>query len=252
MNDRPAAEGIAPGGFPTSPVGAGHVEPVPRRVRAVLDGRTVVDTVAASYVWEHPYYPQFYVPAADVDPTVVVRTGRRDDRHRPDGEAVELVTSTGTVPGGSYVAAGADPVLGDTYRFRWDALDAWFEEDEEVFGHPRSPYVRVDVLRSTRRVHVHVDGVTLAQSTAPIGVFETGLPPRWYLDRSAVTWEHLRPIDLRTLCPYKGRTTGYWDVEIGDRRIGEVAWSYDFPTRQLSPIAGLVAFDDARVRIDVT
>jgi uncharacterized protein (DUF427 family) len=39
-------------------------------------------------------------------------------------------------------------------RFDWDALDAWYEEDEEVFVHPRNPYARVDALRSTRRVRI--------------------------------------------------------------------------------------------------
>lgn len=251
MNGRPAAEGIEPGAFPTSPVVAGHVEPVPRRVRATLAGRAVVDTTRALYVWEHPYYPQFYVPAADVDTDVLIHTGRIDATHQPGAEMLYRESPEGLVPAGSFIADSAISALAGTYRFEWGAFDAWFEEDEEVFGHPRSPYVRVDVLRSTRRIHVHADGVTLAESSSPIGVFETGLPPRWYLDRTAVAWEHLRALDLTTLCPYKGRTTGYWSIEFGDRAVEEAAWSYDFPTRQLSPIAGLVAFDDAKVTVDV-
>ncbi|MEL6892492.1 MAG: DUF427 domain-containing protein [Actinomycetota bacterium] len=251
MSSRPAAEGIEPGWYPQSPVDVGHVEPVPRRVRAVVDGRTVVDSTDALYVWEHPWYPQFYVPASDVDASRIVHTGRADDTHQVGGEVLYLEASSGLVPAGSFIVASSNPALVGTYRFAWDAFDAWFEEDEEVFGHPRNPYVRVDPVRSTRQVHVHLDGVTLARSSAPIAVFETGLPPRWYHDRSTVEWQHLRAIDLRTLCPYKGHTTGYWSVEVRDRRVDEVAWSYDFPTRQLSPIAGLVAFDDTRVVVDV-
>ena len=230
---------------------AGHAQPVPRRVRAVLDGRTVVDTTAAQYVWEHPWYPQFYVPAADVDESLVVRTGEVDDEYQPGAEAVDLVTAGGPVRAGSFVAESATPALVGTYRFVWEPFDAWFEEDEEVFGHPRSPYVRVDAVRSARPVHVHSDGVTLAKATSSIALFETGLPPRWYVDRTAVSWEHLEPIDLRTLCPYKGRTTGYWSAAIGGLRIDEVAWSYAYPIREVAAVAGLVAFDDAKVTVDV-
>lgn len=242
---------ITPGWFPTSPVVKGHIEPVPRRVRAVLGGHTVVDTIAAHYVWEHPWYPQFYVPAVDVDESLVVRTGAADDTYQPGAEAIELITADGPVPAGSYVAESTNPKLVGTYRFVWEPFDAWFEEDEEVFGHPRSPYVRVDAVRSSRRVHVHSDGVTLAKASSSIAVFETGLPPRWYLDKTAVSWQHLEAIDLRTLCPYKGRTTGYWSAEIDGRRIDEVAWSYDYPIREVGALAGLVAFDDAKVTVEV-
>jgi len=209
MSNRPAADGIEPGWFPTSPVRPGHVEPVPRRVRARVGDRIVVDTVSARYVWEHPWYPQYYVPAADVDRDVISHTGRTDDAHQSGAEMLYRDTDDGLVPAGSYIAESDTPLLAGTYRFAWDAFDAWYEEDEEVVGHPRSPYVRVDAVRSTRHVRVHLDGVTIAESQAPVGVFETGLPPRWYLDRTAIVWEHLRPLELRTLCPYKGRTSDY-------------------------------------------
>jgi hypothetical protein len=40
--------------------------PANRRVRMSFNGVYVVDTTRAVYVWEHPYYPQFYVPSDDV------------------------------------------------------------------------------------------------------------------------------------------------------------------------------------------
>ena len=126
-------------------------------------------------------------------------------------------------------------------RFDWEAIDAWFEEDEEVFVHPRNPYTRVDALRSTRTVRVELDGVVLAESTSPVMVFETGLPTRYYVNRTDVRWEHLVATETVTSCPYKGRTTGYWSITIGDTVYEDLAWAYDFPTRQLLPIAGLVA-----------
>jgi uncharacterized protein (DUF427 family) len=136
-------------------------------------------------------------------------------------------------------------------RLEWDALDAWYEEDEQVFVHPRNPYSRVDALRSSRAVRVELDGVVLADSQAPVMVFETGLPTRYYFDRSAVAFEHLEPSDTVTACPYKGVTSGYWSVRSGDDLHRDLAWTYDFPTRQLLPIAGLVAFFNEHVDVIV-
>ena len=108
--------------------------------------------------------------------------------------------------------------------------------------HPRDPYTRVDALRSNRRVRIELDGVVLADSASPVMVFETGLPVRYYVNRTDVRFEHLVPSDTVTSCPYKGMTSGYWSVRVGGALHKDLAWAYDFPTRQLLPIAGLVAF----------
>jgi uncharacterized protein (DUF427 family) len=139
--------------------------------------------------------------------------------------------------------------LAGTARFDWDALDAWFEEDEEIFVHPRNPYARVDALRSTRHVRIELDGVVLAESSSPVMVFETGLPTRYYLNRTELAFEHLIASDTVTACPYKGRTSRYWSARIGEATHPDLAWSYDFPTRQLAPIAGMVAFYNERVDV---
>jgi uncharacterized protein (DUF427 family) len=101
-------------------------------------------------------------------------------------------------------------------RFERDVLDAWFEEDEQVFVHPRNPYVRVDALRSTRRVRIELDGTVLAESASPVMVFETGLPTGFYLNRSEVNFDNLRPSDTVISCPYKGQSTSCWNVSVGD------------------------------------
>ncbi len=138
-----------------------------------------------------------------------------------------------------------------TVHFDWSALDHWYEEDEEVFVHPRNPYTRVDALRSTRAVVVELEGVELARSSSPVMVFETGLPTRYYLNRTEVHFEHLVASASVTSCPYKGQTSAYWSARLGDRIVPDVAWAYDFPTRSLLPIAGLVAFFDEKVQIVV-
>jgi uncharacterized protein (DUF427 family) len=208
--------------YPKSLVETGHVEPAPRRVRGFSGDRAAFDTTRALYVWEWPNYPQYYIPLADCDPTLLA-----DLRHR----------------------VHHDGALADMVRFSWDALDAWFEEDEEVFVHPRNPYARVDAVRSTRTVRVALEGVLLAESAAPVMVFETGLPTRYYLDRTAVDFSRLVAGDTESACPYKGRTSGYWSVRLGDAVHADLAWAYDFPTRALTPIAGLVAFYNEQVDI---
>jgi uncharacterized protein (DUF427 family) len=233
--------------YPQAITPVGHVEPVPRRVRALLGGQTVLDTTAARYVWEWPFYPQFYVPIADLAPGVLVDEGV--DKRRKIGP----VRQYGLVADGEKRSAAAwAPTSGElegTVHLEWSALDAWFEEDEQVFVHPRNPYTRVDALRSTRAVRVELDGVLLAESSSPVLVFETGLPTRYYLPRPALQLDVLEPSDTVSECPYKGRTSAYWSVRIGDARHRDLAWSYDFPTRQLLPIAGLVAFYNEKVDI---
>lgn len=58
---------------------------------------------------------------------------------------------------------------------------------------------------------------------------------------------HLIPSGTVTACPYKGTTSGYWSVRAGATVHADLAWSYDFPTRQLLPIAGMIAFYNEKV-----
>ena len=236
--------------YPKMITPAGHVEPVPRRVRAMLGGEVVLDTTDARYVWEWPNYPQYYIPLADVHPSVLV--DEQHDQKLRLGTARRHGLRVGDIsrPGSARVYTDdAASGLARTVRFDWDALDAWFEEDEEIFVHPRSPYTRVDALRSTRTVRVERDGVVLAESSSPVMVFETGLPTRYYLNRTEVNVEHLLPTATVTACPYKGKTSGNWSVRVGETVYPDLAWAYDFPTRQLLPIAGLIAFYNEKVDV---
>jgi uncharacterized protein (DUF427 family) len=231
---------------------ANHVEPAPRRVRAFLGGAPVLDTTRALYVWEWPNYPQYYIPLEDVDRDLLVDEDRPE--HLARGSARRHGLRVGEISREGVAHLYTDDALeglAGTVRFEWAALDAWFEEDEEVFGHPRNPYVRVDALRSTRAVRVELDGVVLAESSAPVMVFETGLPTRYYLDRTSVRFDLMVPTATVTLCPYKGRTSSYWSARVGGELHPDVAWAYDFPTRQLEPIAGLIAFFNERVDLTV-
>ncbi len=229
-----------------------RVEPVPRRIRATLAGAVIVDTTRALYVWEWPNYPQYYIPIADVSVDHLVDEQHSQRLKRGSAQRYGLRVGDVVRPKAArvYTDATVEGLTG-TARFEWAALDSWFEEDEEVFVHPRNPYTRVDALRSTRRVRVELDGCVLADSHSPVMVFETGLPTRYYFNRTEVTFAHLVGTDTVTSCPYKGVTSGYWSVRTGDALYPDLAWSYDFPTRQLGPIAGLISFYNEKVDVIV-
>lgn len=238
--------------YPQAPVEAGHVEAVPRRIRAKLGDRVVLDTANALYLWEWPFYPQYLVPAEDVEPDALADAG--DEESADLGIVVPVSLSFNGAEraeaGNRYTASDIGGLEGKI-RFDWDALDSWYEEDEEVFVHPRNPYTRVDALRTSQTIRVELEGVVLAEAPGGVMVFETGLPTRHYLDPTAVDHSALRPSDTVTECPYKGRTSQYWSVEIGGEIHEDLAWSYNFPTRQLLPVTGLVAFYDEKVDVFV-
>jgi uncharacterized protein (DUF427 family) len=217
-------------GYPSLIVPAGHVEPCPRRVRGVFAGRTIFDTGNARYVWERPHYPQYYIPLADVAAGVL--RNEHAERRLPIGSAAQHGLRVGDrEQPGAVAVFGADAgALADLVRFDWAALDAWYEEDEQIFVHPRCPYTRVDAVRSTRSVRVELDGVLLAESSSPVLVFETGLPTRYYLNRTEVDFSRLVPSDTETGCPYKGITSGYWSARPAGQLYPDVAWCYDFPS----------------------
>lgn len=204
-------------------------ETADKRLRGMVDGRYVFDTTAPLLVWERPTYPTYHVPVSDVLATL-------DDNG--DG-TVDLVVAGRRI-------ASAGHRRGDHVAFRWDALEHWFEEDEEVYVHPRDPYTRIDLLHSSRDVRVEVDGVVVAESSRPVLLLETGLPTRFYLPVPDVRTDLLVPSATVTHCPYKGRAE-HWSVRTGRTVHEDAGWTYRTPVRESAPIAGLIAFYDERV-----
>lgn len=227
----------------------GRVEPAPRRVRGYAGGQLIFDTTAARYVWEVPYYPQYYIPWDDVNADFLTDENHAQRVQFGPSRTYALTAGTTIVASAARVfdAEGDGPVAG-LVRFEWSSIE-WFEEDESIVGHPRNPYARVDALRSHRHVRVKVDGVVVADTQSPVLLFETGLPTRYYIDRTDVAFEHLVPSDTETLCPYKGTTSGYWSVRAGDSVQADLAWTYAYPLPSVAAIAGLVAFYNEKVDI---
>ena len=221
-----------------------RIEPGTKRVRVYLGGELVADTTQPVLVWEVPYYPTYYFPVSDVRTELLQREdGVAHSPSRGDGQRF-------SVKGRPHAALRYEdsPIeeLRDLIRFDWDSMDAWFEEDEQVFTHPRDPYTRVDILASSRHVRVDVDGTTVAESTSPRMLFETGLPVRYYLPMTDVRMDLLAPSDTVTHCPYKGQAEN-WSVGVH----AELAWSYRAPFPESQKIAGLIAFYNEKVDIYV-
>jgi uncharacterized protein (DUF427 family) len=190
-----------------------YVEDFHRRVRAVKDGATVVDSERVKMVHESFRLPHYAFPEEDVQ--------------------------------GQAVGAEFEPHAEGYVRVPWDAADSWYEEADEMFVHPKDPYHRIDILNTSRAVRVSLDGVVLAESTGARALYETGLPTRYYLPRDDVRLDLLERSDTVTGCAYKGRAS-HW------RRGGDdIAWTYEAPTPEAAAIQGRVAFYNERVDIDV-
>jgi len=227
-----------------------RIEPSRKRVRAMVGGEVVADTTSPLLVWEIPYYPTYYFPEADVRTDLLVETGETQ-RSPSRGVATQFTVEVNGSEGSAYTfpEPKIDEIAGH-YAFVWKTMDHWFEEDEEVFVHARDPYTRIDILPSSRRVRVEVEGVTVADTTHASFLYETGLPTRYYLPKTDVQMDLLTPTDTVTKCPYKGDAR-YWSVTVEGQTYDDLVWGYDAPLPESQKIVGLVSFYNEKVDVFV-
>ena len=234
----------------TTPLGgspqmvAGH-----KWIRGVRNVGVVVDARHFTFVWEVPYWPWWFFSRDDVHGELVP-SAAPDTGEGPDRIVVHDLMVDGTVLEGVARTYPDHPDLGGLVTIQFAALDHWFEEDVEVFVHPRSPYTRIDALASSRHVVVSIDGVELANSHKPTVLFETGAPTRFYLPMTDVDLDLLVPNDRRSSCPYKG-DADFFDGRIGDQVVRDIAWTYVLPRPEATPVAGLICFYNEKVDIDI-
>lgn len=228
-----------------------RVEAGSRWVRVFLGGELVADTKHPMLVWEKPYFPVYYFPRADVVAKLTTTGETLRSPRRGEG-TLYTVSVPGAVAERAAYSHVDSPVeaIRDFVAFEWNAMDAWFEEDEEVYVHARDPYTRVDVLQSSRHVRVEVDGTIVAESRKPRLLFETGLPARFYLPKTDVRMDLLEESALHTACPYKG-TASYYNLVIDGKRYEDLVWWYPLTTAESQGIAGLVAFYNEKVDLYV-
>ncbi|WP_219417532.1 DUF427 domain-containing protein [Pseudonocardia nigra] len=231
------------------------MHPFPRRVRAEFAGRTVLDTRRGALLHETGLLPVLYVPEEDLDASAFVPSDHTT--HCPfkgDAGYRSLRVGDRVVENAlwSYPQPlPAAPWLAGRAALYWNAADAWYDEDEQVFAHLTDPYTRVDVRPTSRHVQVFAGDVLVAETHAPLVLTETGLPPRWYLAPDDVRVP-LEPTATRTRCPYKGEAS-YWSVRLPDgRELADAAWGYPEPLPESARIAGRLSFahDDLRVLVD--
>ena len=230
-----------------------YIEPSPRQVRVKLGDEFVATTRAALLVHERDRLPVYYFPVDSVDPkwlessthkTECSRKGVASHWHLVVGDRrVENAVWRYTAP-----TTEAGRALQNYFGFEWKAVDAWYEEEEQLFLHPhaRDPYKRVDAIGSSRHVRVFIGDEVVAESRNTVAVFETGLPTRYYFPLQDVNAKLLKPSTTLTSCPYKGQAR-YCSVQVGDELHKDVVWFYPTPIPEIPKIAGLLAFYQERV-----
>ena len=222
----------------------------PKWVRVFFGGRVIADSRRAVLLREEGLWPLYFFPQQDVRMELLEKSDHKTGRASV-GEATHwsvcvddkvATNAAWTYQDPKPAAAGLKGLI----AFEWEAMDAWFEEDEELFSHARDPYYRVDAIPSSRHVKVVLRGVTVAETHRPVMVFESGVHPRYYIPKTDVRMDLLLPSDTRTECPYKG-VASYYSVKIDDVVEKDLIWYYPFPIPEVVKIQNLVCFYQGRV-----
>jgi len=219
-------------------------------VRGFVNGVPIVNSKRVIVVYGARRLATYFFPSADVRMDVLHTAetqsapGERRYTLEMDGRTIEDIAWSYTDLDGEHAE------LRDYIAFEWRKVDAWYEEDDEVFVHPRDPYHRVDVLNSSRHVKVVIGGQVVAETRQPRLLFETGLRTRYYIPKVDVRMDLLEPTATVTQCPYKGNAT-YWSARIGDQVFPDIVWSYPFPIPECTKIQNLLSFYNEKAEIYV-
>ena len=229
-------------------------EDSPRRIRATFAGETVVDSGRAKLLHEEGHLPVYYFPQADVRMDLLEPSDH--ETHCPlKGDASYWSLAVGSKAAENAAWSYPEPIesappLAGYLAFYWNELDEWFEEDEQVFGHARDPYHRIDVMPTSRHIRIRVNGEVVAESSRAKALFEAGLPTRWYLPPEDVRRDLLQPSDKRTRCAYKGLAS-YCSVRAGGQLVEDLVWYYPDAKRDAQEVQNLLAFFNERVDLEV-
>ena len=234
------------------PEAAVKAELTPRWIRVEFNREIIADSRRAVLVREEGRTPSYYFPREDVHFDFL----RESDKvtHEPNkGKTVhwDLRVGKRSVPNAAFAHPEPEsdyPELQDYVSFNWDDMDAWFEEEEQIFVHPRDPYKRVDIVPSSRHVRIELEGTVLAESHRPWLLFETWLPTRYYLPAEDVKMEYLKRSDTHTSCPYKGNASHY-SVVIDGEEYKDLVWTYFDPIDNAKRIKGLLAFYNEKLDV---
>jgi uncharacterized protein (DUF427 family) len=231
-----------------------YFEDTPKRIRAVFAGETVADSRRTKLLFETAIMPVHYFPVEDVRMDLLTATDHTT--HCPfKGDASYRTIKVGDAEAENAAWTYPEPNPESSWlegyvAFYFDKMDRFFEEDEEILGHPRDPYHRIDILRSSRRIKVVANGETVAETNRPMALFETGFPPRFYVPPEDVNTGLLAQSDTKTRCPYKGLAS-YWNVAANGEGIEDAAWAYPEPLAEAAGIGSHFCFYDGKVSVEV-
>lgn len=226
--------------------GVFYVEDSPKWIRARFAGETVADSRRPKLLHEHARLPVFLFPEEDVRMDRLSESGRSaSDPVKGERRLLTLDVDGRRADDAAWIFTD-EPLLAGLVGFEWGAMDEWLEEEEQLHGHPRDPYSRIDVRETSRHVLVRVDGEVVADTRRAKVLFEAGLPPRWYIPADDVRTDLLRKSDTQTTCAYKGFAS-YWSLGGED----DLVWTYEDPLHDALPVKGMLAFFNERVELEI-
>lgn len=242
--------------------------PTTKRIRLLFNGAMIADTTSALYVWEHEYYPQYYVPMESLfQPPgyeVCLSHGEaiKDDHDKIIGGGLQLAVRPANTQEEYRVLSemvlfaadleGPASPLRNYVKVIFDAVDQWFEEDTPIYVHPKDPYKRVDTLHSTTPIRITIpinnEDIILAESPVSVHLYETLLPPRYYLPYTSLKTIYLRPSKSVSECPYKG-VAQYHSVYVKGQMMQDLVWWYRAPTADCIAVTGMRCFYNEKVDV---
>lgn len=238
--------------FTVMPDYRNEFEPSPRRVRVYFNHQLIADSKEMMLLRETNRLPLYYFPKKDVQMDFLIPSKQATDSD-PKGEPVfwDLKVGEKIAKNAAFTFRNPPnkaPNLENYIAFKWNSMESWFEEDEEVSVYARDPHKRVDVLHSSRHIKIVLDDTVIAETNHPWLLFETGLPTRYYLSRQDVHMGLLEPSKTLSRCPYKGEAQHY-SIKIADKLHKDLAWYYRFPTLECAKVQGLIAFLNEKLDI---
>lgn len=220
-----------------------------RWIRVQFNGEITADSKRTLLLREAVGRLAYYFPEEDVmmkhlEPGRSSGDGRRYFDVRVRDRVAEV---------GAWIYSDPPPELDGLngyFTFQWKEMDHWYEEDEEVFVHPRDPYHRVDFIGSSRYVRIELNGISLAESQHPTIVYETSLPPRYYIPMEDVRMDLMETTQAKTRCPYKGEAS-YWSVNLAGKSYRNFVWAYEDPIPEATKISGMLCFFNEKIDLFV-
>ena len=229
-----------------------YVDPMPYRIRVLFECETIVDAYEPLLLHEGGRLPVYCFKPDEVQREFLERS---ETKTEPKGVVECWTVRVGDRQAPSAARSYSQPVeeaalLEGLFTFDWDAMDEWFCEDEQLFGHAHDPFSRIDTFKTSRHLRISLDGELLAETRRATALYETGLPPRYYIPAEDVCTELLVPSSSRSRCAYKG-SASYWSAKVGDRLVEDLVWAYRDPEHDAEPVRDLLCFFNERVDLEI-